>query len=1132
MANENAESYEELQRQFAQHRQDSEQRQARMTAGLRAVAAATDELLRCADVDTVLRRAVELARAPLGVERCSIFVAEGDHMRGTYGTDRHGLTTDERTRVFPKGKPWMQRLRKLQPSDPKWTVVREPHEDWSGPQPLPLGEGWIAITPIQTLHQPIGVFCNDTAISGAPLDEALQDTVAVYCSLLANIVERKRAEEALRQACQDLERRVAARTAELESSNERLRREAADRERAQEARALAEAEHRTLLENIRDGVFRLDTQGHMVFVNDVIRQRLGKPLDWFRRHTYPDIVLPADRDRARAYFEAVLSGRAVAPCELAFRDRSGELLHVEIHAVRLVEGSRTVGLLGVGRDVTERKRTDEAMRASEELHRALLSASPDAVVVTDLDGRIADVSDRALDLHGAATRGELLGRSVYELIAPEDREKARRRFREAERQGVVVRGLELAFARADGRRFIGEVNAARVHDAGDRPRAFVGIVRDATERKQVEGALRESEERFRSVVENTVIGLYRTTPDGRILMANPALVRMLGYPSFEALATRDLEVEGYEPTYPRSAFKERVEREGAVIGLESAWERRDGTTLFIRESARAIRDPDGNTLYYEGTTEDITQRKRAEEALRLSEQQHRTTLDAMADAIHVADGDLRIVLVNATFRRWMENLGLRTDVVGQSVFDAYPFLPDTVRDEYRRVLDTGQPVFTEETSGVGNQTITTETRKIPVFEADRVVRVVTIVRDITEKRRMEQEMQRAEKLEALSLLAGGLGHDFGNILTGILGGLAVAKNLSRDPQKLADTLAQAEQAAVRAKRLTRQLLTFSRGGAPVMEPASIADLIRQTAAFALSGSNCRCRFSIPDDLWPVEADVGQLSQVVQNLVINADQAMPRGGTIEIRARNIPATPRDAHPTPGVGLVKIAIEDHGIGIPDHHLDKIFDPYFTTKDTGSGLGLAVSYAIVKSHGGSMHVSSHPGAGSTFRITLPASTKKPVPTADDDHDPATPSPDSRTGRILLMDDEAVVRKATRWLLSELGHEVEAAADGAEALERFERARDAGRPFDAVVLDLTIPGGMGGIECIARLRELDPHVKAIACSGYADQPVLARFRDLGFQAVVVKPYEIEELHAALQRLLTHEHAGPRRPLPRPPAP
>jgi signal transduction histidine kinase/CHASE1-domain containing sensor protein/ActR/RegA family two-component response regulator len=392
----------------------------------------------------------------------------------------------------------------------------------------------------------------------------------------------------------------------------------------------------------------------------------------------------------------------------------------------------------------------------------------------------------------------------------------------------------------------------------------------------------------------------------------------------------------------------------------------------------------------------------------------------------------------------------------------------------------------------------------------RLVRL-EIASDITERKALEEERQRSHKLEAVGLLAGGIAHDFNNLLTAIINNVYLSMRAIDHSSDTYKRLEQAEKAIMKASGLTQQLLTFSRGGAPVTRATSITEIMRDSAEFVLRGSNVRCEYEISDDLWPVEVDAGQMSQVFQNLVINADQAMAKGGVIKVSADNTTVDEDSDLPLEEGKYVKISIQDQGTGIPEEVMDKIFDPYFTTKEMGQGLGLAITFYIIKNHGGHIYAESEPGVGTTFTIYLPASDEE---TSKDESDEIAAITGS--GKILIMDDEEMIRQSLGDMISSFGYEVELAKDGKEAVECFEKAIKSGKPFDAVILDLTVPGGMGGKEAVWKLREIDPEIAAIVSSGYSNDPVLADFREYGFNGIIAKPYNPEQMRETLHRVLS----------------
>ena len=399
----------------------------------------------------------------------------------------------------------------------------------------------------------------------------------------------------------------------------------------------------------------------------------------------------------------------------------------------------------------------------------------------------------------------------------------------------------------------------------------------------------------------------------------------------------------------------------------------------------------------------------------------------------------------------------------------------------------------------------------------RVVALIGTLQDITEekcaeehRRKLEEQLQQAHKLESLGVLAGGIAHDFNNLLQGVFGYISMAKLSLDQREKTLAMLEQAEKALTMSVNLATQLLTFSKGGKPVRKSISLLPVIENAVKFSLSGSRSDYRFTADKDLRHVEADEGQIGQVIQNIVLNANEAMPDGGTVEISAKNtdIPKGNKPLLPEGGK-FVQIVIKDSGMGIPEQYLSRIFDPYFSSKQKGSGLGLATSYSIVRNHGGVIEVSSEPNKGSTFSICLPSAEA-----GEEEARTSVPAVD-RKGKILLMDDEEMVRAVAMEMIDALGHEAMCAADGDDAIEKFRQAGESGMPFDIVILDLTVKGGMGGEQTIRKLLEIDPHVRAIVSSGYADTPVVSDYRSYGFAAFLNKPYRIDALRDSLNALL-----------------
>jgi len=496
-------------------------------------------------------------------------------------------------------------------------------------------------------------------------------------------------------------------------------------------------------------------------------------------------------------------------------------------------------------------------------------------------------------------------------------------------------------------------------------------------------------------------------------------------------------------------------------------------------------------------------------SLHASEKKFRALFDSTNDAILIYSLDCCLLEVN---RATCERLGYSREEIlalpfAQLVAPPYASL---VKERIEHLKKAGTAIFESAHLKKDGSVLPIE-QNCSIIEYDTQTAILCVARDISERKRLDEERLRTQKLESLGVLAGGIAHDFNNLLTGILGNLSLAKADLPETGPVAERLAETEKATLRAKNLTQQLLTFAKGGAPIKTEASLAELIQDAAGFAVRGTKAVCEYDCAEDLWLAEVDTGQLSQVLQNLVINAVHAMPEGGAIRLAARNLTVNPGELPLTPGK-YVLITIRDHGIGIPPEHLAKIFDPYFTTKQSGSGLGLAVVHSIIANHAGQITVDSELGKGTVFSIYLPSVGKRPLAEKPAEK-PARLS--KGQGKILVMDDEELIRNVSTAMLKQLGYEAHAANDGKEAITLYLQAKKDGQPFDVVIMDLTVPGGMGGKEAIAHLRQLDPKIKAVVSSGYANDPIMANFSEYGFCGVAPKPFSLQDLSKLLQMIL-----------------
>ena len=500
---------------------------------------------------------------------------------------------------------------------------------------------------------------------------------------------------------------------------------------------------------------------------------------------------------------------------------------------------------------------------------------------------------------------------------------------------------------------------------------------------------------------------------------------------------------------------------------------------------------------------ELAERNHARTALQESARTLTNILENTTDGFFAVDPEWKFTYLNSEAEKLLERQ--RDDLLGKELWEEFPELKNSPFERnYRRVMAERVPVEFEASDRAGK--IWFEVHAYPGGSG-----VSVFFRDTTERKRNEEERLTTSKLESLGTLAGGISHDLNNILTVISGNIGLAQvEAPPDAGSLLSFLSKAGQAAQHAAHLSSQLLTFSKGGAPLKRVVSISGVLGHAAEFSLYGSNLRADIDIPVDLWKSEVDPGQIEQVVNALLLNAREAMPDGGTVRISAHNVVLEEKAGTPLPAGRYIKVMIADRGEGIPEELATKIFDPYFTNKPTGSGLGLSISYSIVKKHGGILHLENSSREGSTFTFYLPATAR--------DATPLEPPVSERAfnfnhQKVLVMDDEAAIRDLTSQLLGTLGYEVTVVPDGLEAVKVYERAMRKGENFQAVILDATIRGGMGGLATIERLRSVDANVNAIICSGYSDEAALSQFLAYGFRSALPKPFTRRELADALQR-------------------
>ncbi len=541
----------------------------------------------------------------------------------------------------------------------------------------------------------------------------------------------------------------------------------------------------------------------------------------------------------------------------------------------------------------------------------------------------------------------------------------------------------------------------------------------------------------------------------------------------------------------------------------------DGSVRHIIARKAAFRKTDGSIGGIIGTVTDITAIKKAEEALRETNARLQDLSEASFEAIVFIENGI-IADANRIFYQLFEyETG---EIVGKPLLSLiFPGMQEEAQITMNTVDDR-----TFETTGLkkNGTTFPMEVHPRDIYLRGRNLKIA-VIRDISGRKHMEEEILKSKNLQSIGTLAGGIAHDFNNLLMAIVGNLSLARMNVPPDAKIAEFLSEAERIVFMGKNLTQQLLTFSRGGDPVRKTVHLEPMLRDATEKVVRGSSVRPRYVFPTDLCPVEIDEERMRQVIENIVLNAKEAMPAGGTLVVSCENVSVTPQGKLPLIKEAHVKISVRDEGIGIREENMSKIFDPYFTTKGFGSqkgvGLALAICYSIVRSHNGYIQVDSVAGSGTVFQIYLPSGKKEISSALVED----SPLPHDK-GRILIMDDEEMILKIARELLTLMGYEAITTQNGEETIRFYRQAMELNRPFDAVILDLAIPGGMGGKEVIQELIAIDKNVKAVISSGYLNDPVVKEFKKYGFSGMLTKPYEADELDDKLQSVIRGPLRGP----------
>ena len=626
---------------------------------------------------------------------------------------------------------------------------------------------------------------------------------------------------------------------------------------------------------------------------------------------------------------------------------------------------------------------------------------------------------------------------------------------------------------------------------------------------RAEVKLRQTEEKIQRLMENLPGIAYSCRIDSAwtMLFLSKGCKSVTGYDPEELIGNQVLSYGDliYSDDYSKvlETITEAVET-GSFFQIEYRIVTKTGKVRWVWEKGHPVYDEEFGEKILEGFISDITDRVVSEQKTKDAKNKYETLLNHLQTGVFYINRDGEIKETNVALIKLLGSPSVE-ETRKINIFEFQPLIDFGYTGKLEECINSGKVVYGE------GEYLSKWGRKsyfkyyfAPIKKDGMVEGVLASIEDVSRRKRIEEELLRIQKIESIGTLAGGIAHDFNNLLTSIFGYITFAKMDLPDDHKALTKLEQAENAMDRAVSLTRQLLTFSKGGEPFKEILEIEDIVKETVSFDLSGSNVRPEIVKVSNLKLVKADKGQLYQVFSNLVINAKQAMPDGGILRIFLENVNVEDDEIAGLKEGEYVKIKFEDEGVGIEKKYIERIFYPYFTTKQSGSGLGLAVVFSIIKKHGGYIHVTSEPGVGSCFSVYLP-SLDKPISESEADKKPGDDISD-RNLRVLVMDDEEPILDLIKDLLESTGCFVKTVTDGNEAVREYQEAMQTGMNFDVVIMDLTIPGGMGGKEAVGQIIDMDSNARCIVSSGYASDSVMAEYKKYGFLAAVKKPFKISE--------------------------
>ncbi len=905
-------------------------------------------------------------------------------------------------------------------------------------------------------------------------------------------------------------------------------RDITERKRAEDALKRSEEKYRNIFETIMEGIYQTTPEGRFVIINPSFAAICGyaSPEEMMEKVTdIPNQLYANPEDRLRFQKRIAAEGR-VQGFEVQFKHPTKGLVWVSIYSKAIRDEQGNIRYYdGTIEDITERKRAEDAFRDAHRRLDEIIEFLPDATFVIDADRKVI-AWNKAIEKMTGVPKTEMIGMGNYEYALPfygerrpilidlaflPDAEFEKGKYDIAERTADTIYGEVYVPKTYGGKGAYLYAAASRLLDAAGNIIGAIESIRDITERKKTEEALRESEEKYRAIVENMQEGYHEVDIKGNFIFFNESMRKIIGYEREELLGMNNRQYADEENTRKIYQVYNRVYRTGEPV-KNFEWQiiRKDGDRRDIDVSISLIRDTEGHSTGFRGIVRDITDRKQAEEKLRESEEQYRLLVKNANDAIFIAqDG-----VIKFPNTKTIEILEYTAEELARIPFTQHihPEDRDIVVARHRKRLqgESLPPVYSFRVLNRSGKELWFEINAVQINWGGRPA-TLNFMRDVTEQKRLEAQLIQAQKMEAVGTLAGGLAHDFNNLLTGILGNASLAKTGMDPSDQNYGRLQNIETIVESAAGLTRQLLAFSRGGRVEVRASNINEVIEKTATiFSRTRKEVALHQNLDKDLWPAEMDRGQMEQVFMNLFVNAWQAMPGGGNLYLDTINTVLTETDLkHPYMKPGrYVKVSVTDTGTGMDAKTRARIFEPFFTTKEMGrgTGLGLAMVYGIVKGHNGYINVYSEPGRGTTFSIYLPASEKEVPQEASLSRDVFR-----GTETILIVDDEQMNLDVSKEILELFGYTVHTASSGTEALALYDGKKEE---IGLILLDMIMPGMSGG-ETYDRMKELNPDIRVILCSGYSIDGDARKIMDRGCNGFIQKPFNLSDLSRKIREVL-----------------